>query len=383
MDKPDPTGVPPLPAPDALVIAAVVIPPVPGPGEGGPDAAGLSADFRECQAMREAHDMAVWGNLDRCLTATEALEYWRGNRYEERQLFLARIGNEPVGLCSVTLPLRENTATAGIDVLVVPRWRRRGIGHALLGHAEAVAHTRGRSSLDAFHEIPLEAWEGGSRMLAAKSGAGHLPMDDPASAFAVAAGYELEQVERSSRLALPVPGNLLVRLEAEGFSHGEHYTLTAWDDHCPEALVAGFARLRARMSTDAPTAGMDWEREEWDAARVREDESTLVRGGVQSSVAAALHRHTGELVAYTVLTWRPQVPESLIQQDTLVAGEHRGHRLGMLVKAANLRRAQAKWPSARSVLTWNASENQHMLAINTALGFKPAGYEGEWQKRLG
>jgi hypothetical protein len=24
-----------------------------------------------------------------------------------------------------------------------------------------------------------------------------------------------------------------------------------------------------------------------------------------------------------------------------------------------------------------------MLAINIALGFKPAGYEGEWQKRLG
>jgi hypothetical protein len=28
-------------------------------------------------------------------------------------------------------------------------------------------------------------------------------------------------------------------------------------------------------------------------------------------------------------------------------------------------------------------ENGHMLAINTLLGFKPAGYEGEWQKRLG
>jgi hypothetical protein len=55
----------------------------------------------------------------------------------------------------------------------------------------------------------------------------------------------------------------------------------------------------------------------------------------------------------------------------------------MLVKVANLRRAQEKWPRARSVLTWNASENQHMLAINTALGFRPAGYEGEWQKRLG
>ena len=104
---------------------------------------------------------------------------------------------------------------------------------------------------------------------------------------------------------------------------------------------------------------------------------------MQSSAAAARHRLTGELVAYTVLAWRPEVPESLIQEDTLVAGEHRGHRLGMLIKAANLRGAQEKWPSARSVLTWNASGNQHMLAINTALGFRPAGLEGEWQKQLG
>ena len=54
----------------------------------------------------------------------------------------------------------------------------------------------------------------------------------------------------------------------------------------------------------------------------------------------------------------------------------------MLVKIANLRRAQVAWPAARSVITWNASENRHMLAINNALGFRPSGLEGAWQKRL-
>ncbi len=109
----------------------------------------------------------------------------------------------------------------------------------------------------------------------------------------------------------------------------------------------------------------------------------MARSGVQSAVTAAAHRPTGELVAYTVLNWRPGVPESIAQQDTLVSSAHRGHRLSMLTKVANLRRAHSRWPSARSVLTWNANENQHMLAINIALGIKPAGYEGEWQKRLG
>ena len=137
------------------------------------------------------------------------------------------------------------------------------------------------------------------------------------------------------------------------------------------------------MSTDVPTAGLDWGAEVWDVARIRDDERTLVRSGVQVQVAAVLHRASGVLAAYTVLNWRPEVPATMIQQDTLVSPEHRGHRLGMLVKLANLRLAQQRWPAARSVLTWNASENQHMLAINISLGFKPAGYEGEWQKRLG
>ena len=384
MDRTEPTEPAPIPAPDALAIAAVGLPPGGGPGTHGANTAlDLPPEFLDGQAMKEAHAMEVWGNLERCLTLDEALEFWRGNRYEERHLFLARMGREPVGLCSVTLPLRENLDTAGIDVLVVPRWRRRGVGQALLKHAEAVARSHSRSSLDSFHELPLEAVRHGSPMVTAKSGAGQLPADDPSTAFALASGYELEQVERSSRLTLPVPGDLLWRLEADALGHAEDYALTGWDTHCPEALLGGYAVLRARMSTDAPTAGMAWEREEWDAGRVRDDEIALVRGGVQSSVAAALHRPTGELVAYSVLTWRPLVPESLIQQDTLVAEDHRGHRLGMLVKAANLRRAREKWPLARSVLTWNASENQHMLAINTALGFRPAGYEGEWQKRLG
>ena len=88
-------------------------------------------------------------------------------------------------------------------------------------------------------------------------------------------------------------------------------------------------------------------------------------------------------MAYTVLTWRADVPAGVIQEDTLVTAEHRGRKLGLLTKVENLQAAQERWPSARSVLTWNAVENQHMLAINTSLGFKPAGYEGEWQKRLG
>ncbi|MGN7199336.1 GNAT family N-acetyltransferase [Arthrobacter sp. SAFR-044] len=362
--------------PNALVISAVVVPPA-------ADAADGYQDFRDCEAMRRAHELDTWGDLDRGYTFAEEVEHWRGTEYEARHLFVGRLGPETVGMCSVTLPLRENTSTAGIGVLVVPSYRRRGLGRQLLQYAEEVARDNGRTSLDGYFELPATLLDGDGPRQAAKSGAGSLPADDAATAFAVALGYELEQVETSSRLSLPVPPERLEKLEAEAAAHAGGYTLMGWDDACPDELVDSFAVLNARMSTDVPTAGMDWEGELWDAARVRRNEETLARSGVQALVAAAMDRSTGELVAYTVLNWRPGVPATVLQQDTLVSAGHRGHRLGMLIKLQNLRRVPDRWPAARSVLTWNASENQHMLAINTALGFRPAGYEGEWQKRLG
>ncbi|HYH76905.1 MAG TPA: GNAT family N-acetyltransferase, partial [Arthrobacter sp.] len=359
----------------------------PTPDDGGPGEARASqdgaADFYACHALREAHEHGKWGNLDRCPTQAEAREFWRGNEYEQRHLYIAKSDGVLVGLCSVTLPLRENTSTAGIDVLVAPEYRRRGWGRRLLEYAESVAVARGRTSLDAYCEVPLEQVERAAMLLPAKSGAGGLPGDEAAAAFAANAGYELEQVEKSSRLALPLPPERLEILETEASAHALGYRVVAWAEACPEAFVAEYAVLKARMSTDVPTAGLDWGAEDWDVARVRETEQELVRSGVQSLVVAAMHSTSGSLAAYTVLTWRPEVPFCVIQQDTLVSAEHRGHRLGMLVKLANLRLAQQRWPAARSVLTWNASENQHMLAINISLGFKPAGYEGEWQKRLG
>ena len=88
-----------------------------------------------------------------------------------------------------------------------------------------------------------------------------------------------------------------------------------------------------------------------------------------------------ELAAFSVLQFSDEKPWLAEQDDTLVVKDHRGKRLGMLVKISNLRRLARKHPSVERVLTFNAAENQHMLAINEALGFRPAGYDGEWQRR--
>jgi hypothetical protein len=74
--------------------------------------------------------------------------------------------------------------------------------------------------------------------------------------------------------------------------------------------------------------------------------------------------------------------EFAYQYDTLVVGAHRGNGLGMLVKLANLVRLAETSPERTVVYTWNADENEHMLAINIALGFRRCGLEAVWQRGL-
>ena len=372
-------------AEDAVSGLAISLVPIPQPGDEGTErAAGLVA----CRALRDAHHLDLWGNLDRGSTLREDREYWRGSDYEERLQFLAELDGVPVGTCSVVLPLKENMAAAWIEVLVDAPYRRQGIGRRLLAVAEETARDRGRQVFEGYCEEPVPV-PGGQAVsepisgeLPAKSGSGGVPLNLASTRFALASGYELEQVERSSRLQLPVDPALLDRLEADAMAHAGGYRMVGWQGRCPDTLVDAYAVLKGRMSADVPTAGLLAEFEEWDAARVRDEEQSWERGGVASLVAAAQHSDTGELAAYTVLSYRQERPRTLIQEDTLVAGPHRGHRLGMLAKIANIRHAQDVCPAAESVITWNASENRHMLAINISLGFKPAGFEGEWQKRL-
>jgi GNAT superfamily N-acetyltransferase len=91
---------------------------------------------------------------------------------------------------------------------------------------------------------------------------------------------------------------------------------------------------------------------------------------------------TGTLVGFTQLGVPADVARPVTQEDTLVLRDHRGHRLGMLLKVANLQHLERVAPGHPGVLTWNAEENRAMLDVNEAVGFVPIGYEGAWRKDL-
>jgi GNAT superfamily N-acetyltransferase len=99
---------------------------------------------------------------------------------------------------------------------------------------------------------------------------------------------------------------------------------------------------------------------------------------------AARHRSSGEFVAFTSLAYPNAADGRAVGQGyTMVLPDHRGHNLGMRVKINNLRLLADRTHGARRIVTGNAGENDAMLSINRALGFRPAWISGWWEKKLG
>ncbi|MBT2594489.1 GNAT family N-acetyltransferase [Arthrobacter sp. ISL-72] len=342
-----------------------------------------AGEFLEFGALSDALVLETWSNPDRTSPPGARLEYWRESPYSQLRLFYVRQDGRMVARSWIRLALQDNVHTAILRVDVLKAYSGRGIGRTLLAHAEEVAAARGRTTLQSFTEHPADFAADGPGLLRPGTGSGVLPSDARSVRFALKAGYRLEQVSRFSSLTLPPDGDALDRLEQEAAERaGERYELLHWTDTCPDEYVDQLAVLMSRMITDSPAGGLSYDEEAWDAARVRHVENKWKKAGQDSLVACARHRETGELAAYSVLQVSPAKPWIANQDDTLVASYHRGHRLGMLVKILNLRRLLAGYPDVERITTFNAAENDHMLSINVALGFRPAGYDGEWQKSV-
>ena len=277
-----------------------------------------------------------------------------------------------VGDALVFLKVRSNPDLASCVVAVHPEYRRQGIGTALAEWARSTARAEGRTSLMAYVDFGPDGADG--ETLVPASGNGKVSADLPGVRMAQKVGLALQIVERRSRLDLPVAPETVARFEDEARTvAGDAYRIHTWLAPTPDQWVAPYAALEQALADDEPRGGLDIESDVWDADRIRAQEAVIAARGDQYVVTAAEHVATGELVAMTMLLWNDQKPDHSEQESTVVLREHRGHRLGMLLKAANLREHAVVRPSSQRIYTWNNEENPHMLAINVALGFAPAG----------
>ncbi|GAB3250314.1 GNAT family N-acetyltransferase [Nocardioides dilutus] len=263
--------------------------------------------------------------------------------------------------------LLDNLELAELQVNTLPQERGKGYGSAMLERCEAVARERGRSTLLAMVDWPYHADPRGDGV--------------PSIEFAKKHGYEMALVEIQRRLDLPVSDETLDRLAADAAEHHVGYTLRSWAGPVPEELLQGWAEVTSVLESEAPTGEIDREPGTPDPAVVREAEALAFSQGRELYATAALDAE-GTVVAYTNFGVNTEGSPRAYQWGTLVRPEHRGHRLGMAVKVANLRQLQAARPDLGQVVTWNAEVNTHMVGVNEAMGFVPVERSGQVQKKL-
>jgi GNAT superfamily N-acetyltransferase len=310
----------------------------------------------------------------------ELLEDLRPSEYTARIAFGAFDGDRLVGFAEVHWELDDDATTAYIPMLGVDAARRReGIGSRLLASAEAAARSAGHPTTVLSAEHLIDGERPDAPRLHAPQGDASIAADEATARFAQAQGYALGQLYRIS--ALEVAGRdeeFRDRLAAAHDAASDAYRIVCWQDRAPDDLVGSLALAHERMSVDPPAGAISYELEPWDAARVREEDERSVASGRVKLTAAAV-TPDGEVAGFTELSLLPDSP-AVEQWDTIVLGPHRGHRLGMRMKLANLVALADLDPARDRVYTWNADENEHMLAINVALGFRPFALESTWQR---
>jgi hypothetical protein len=104
----------------------------------------------------------------------------------------------------------------------------------------------------------------------------------------------------------------------------------------------------------------------------------MVKMGMRGYSVAAVHDATGDMAALTQLEVDPEAPEWGHQGLTAVTRPHRGHRLGLLVKAAMLEQLAAAEPAMERIETGNADANEHMIAVNETLGYEVLNPPWDW-----
>ncbi len=280
---------------------------------------------------------------------------------EPRQVWLASDDDgESAGWSLLELPDRDNTSGASLVLSVRPAQRGAGVGTRLLRHCAEQARLADRKLMH-------------GETLADPKSAG--------SEFATTIGGRpgLLEIRRELRVDAGLPGRLREH-GAQAVAHTGGYSLVSLTGPIPEPLVEQFARIVA-AGEDAPR-DEGREAEVWDADRIRaSDRSLALRGDVRYTVVAR-HEASDQLAAMTSLAVAPELPQFGFQGLTAVGREHRGHRLGLAVKVAMLELLAEREPRVERVMTFNAADNAHMIAINAALGFAVTGEFRSWQLDL-
>ena len=246
----------------------------------------------------------------------------------------AHVGDAMVGSALTHEPLRDNTHLGALEVYVPPDHRRRGIGSALLEHAEEIIVAGGRTTLLADVRAPLDR-DGDDRR------------------WAEARGYAVANIDAAKVVDLAATADLLPGLKAEAAERLGDYRLEWWTDPGPEEHLASLAAALSRFVEEIPLGDLDLRPQAWTPERLRGREARRAAQRRDQLTVVAL-TPTGEVAGFTDLTVSPHAPRLADVGGTLVLPDHRGHRLGLAVKVLLHQQLRALHPGAELIATGNA-----------------------------
>jgi GNAT superfamily N-acetyltransferase len=322
----------------------------------GPDDADAIAAYVEVRNAVSAADSPWVHPLTARSVEGDLRHGWDG---EPDLAFLGTEHGVPVTAGTVGTSDYDNLHLAWVGSKVHPGHRRRGLGTEMLEAVLATARGLSRTS------VGVDTWD----------------LEAP-KAFAARHGFEPKSAAINRRQVLADVDFVELRARYdEALPLAQDYELVRRAGATPDDELEAMAEMTAAIN-DAPTDDLDIEDEVFSAERIRAYEDAQQSRGFRFYRVLARHRGTGELAGHSVVVVDPERPELGEQHDTSVLGNHRGHRLGLLLKVEmNLWLLDAE-PQLASIDTWNAESNGHMIGVNELLGYRVMGREVEFQRSV-
>jgi GNAT superfamily N-acetyltransferase len=321
-----------------------------------------------CADVLEAADKEMWPDLNG-YSVVDLRAFARfGGRSRRWEVLAASERRGPVvGVALMEFPMLENPHSTEITLAVHPNHRRRGVGTAIVEKMAERAGADGRRTLNTIVDVPVA-----------------LAAEHASVPFARSTGFEQTLTGNKRLLRLPFDAGRRDELRAmvANAPDAHEYRTMAFVAPWPEEFLDDHCTLLRVMSTDEPAGDGERQAEHWDAARLCENDQLDAAREATVLAAVAQHVRSGKLVATTEISVSKDSPGEAWQQVTVVHPDHRGHRLGLAVKLANLNLLAERAPDVRVVQTGNAAVNKPMIAVNEMMGFEVLSEGAFWQKHL-
>ena len=321
---------------------------------------GTATDAEVMEIAQFRQELAVEQRPEDPPTPLEVIAQWLRARPpgQWRAIFVARDRGGKLagyGVAARNLKDTQNPHIRWSEIAVKPEHRRHGLGRALFA-------------------CVLGSFDGQGDDLALISETNdRVPSGE---AFANAIGAKPGLPMKINQLDLSAVDRVKVAEWSRARPKG--YRLERIDDTVPEEFVQAYVQASEGIN-DMPRGDIafnDWKLTE---AQIRQRESFFKQAGLTWWLLLAIDEQTGEGVGFTEVEFNPQDPHAIQQEGTAVVAAHRGHSIGLWLKAVMLERILAGRADSRFIRTGNANVNAQMLAINEKLGFTYAWQSTLWQ----